>query len=157
MGACSSFDAFPEQRPFRALKSVTRSPVSTLTVGTGPHNPAVPITEHLKPGRVEHALTKVEERRAPPIVVEVSLLPEGATRDRWLDGWSTSTSDGLRRGPCAWLEEDGPWVLSGVSRLASDGPGSADLVPRQATCALKSRAAPAGESRSGLKMVRGHP
>ncbi len=111
------------RRPVRALKSVIRSPVSTLAVGTGLHVPAVPITEHLKPGRVEHALTKVEERRPPPVAVEASLPPEGATRDRRLDGWSTSTSDGLRRGPCAWLEEDGPWVLSGVSRLASDGLG----------------------------------
>ena len=119
------------------LKSVPRSPVSTLAVGTGLHVPAVPITQQLKPGRVEQALAKVEERRAPPVAVEVSLLPEGATRDRPLDGWSTNTSDGLLRGPCAWLKEDGPWVLSGVSRLASDGPGSADLVPRQATCALK--------------------
>lgn len=78
--------------------------MSKLTVGTGLHVPAVPITEHLKPGRVEHALTKVEERRAPPIVVEVSLLPEGATRDRLLYGWFTNTSDGLLRGPCAWLK-----------------------------------------------------
>jgi hypothetical protein len=60
--------------------------VSTLAVGTGLHVPAVPITEHLKPGRVEHALTKVEERRAPPVTVEVSPLPEGATRDRRLYG-----------------------------------------------------------------------
>ena len=69
----------------------------------------------------------------------------------------TFVLDGLLRGPCAWLNEGGPWVLSGVSRLASDGPGSADLELRRATCALKSRAAPAGESRSGLKMVRGRP
>lgn len=77
------------------------------------------------------------KRRTPPVAVEVSPLPESATRDRRLDGWSTNTSDGLLRGSCAWLNEDGPWVLSGVSRLASDGPGSADLVPRRATCALK--------------------
>ncbi len=98
----------PGQRPFRVLKSVTRSPVSTLVVGTGLHVPAVPITEHLEPERVEHALTKVEGRRAPPVAVEVSPLPESATRDRRLDGWSTNTSDGLLRGPWAWLKEDGP-------------------------------------------------
>jgi hypothetical protein len=33
--------------------------VSTLAVGTGLSVPAVPITEHLKLERVEHALTKV--------------------------------------------------------------------------------------------------
>ena len=98
MGACSPFDAFPKQRPFRALKLVTRSPVSTLAVGTGLHVSAVPITKHLKPGRVEHALTKVEERRARPVAVEVSLLLKGATRDRLLYDWSTNTSDGLLRG-----------------------------------------------------------
>ncbi len=108
MGACSPLTPSPEQRLFRALKSVTRSPVSTLAVGTGLHVPAVPITEHLKPGRVEHALTKVEERRAPPVAVEVSLLPEGATRDRRLDGWSANTSDGLLRGLCTWLREYAP-------------------------------------------------
>jgi hypothetical protein len=111
--------------------------VSTLTVGTGLHIPAVPITEHLKPGRVEHALTKVEERRALPVAVEVSLLLGSATHDGLIDGWSTNTSDGLRCGPCAWLKEYGPWVLSGVSRLASDGSGLGDLVPRQATSALR--------------------
>ena len=94
----------PEQRPFRALKSVTRSPVSTLAVGTGIHYPAVPITEHLKPGRVEYALTKVEERRAPPVAVEVSPLPGAPARDGLLYGWFTNTSDGLLRGPCAWLK-----------------------------------------------------
>ena len=108
-----------------------------LAVGTGIHVPAVPITEHLKPGRVEYALTKVEERRAPPVAAEVSPLPGAPARDGLLYGWFTNTSDGLLRGPCAWLNEDGPWVLSGVSRLASDGPGSADLVPRRAPCALK--------------------
>jgi hypothetical protein len=68
----------------------------------------VPITEHLKPGCVEHALTKVEERRAPPVAVEVSPLPEGATRDRRLDGWSTNTSDGLLRGLYTWRREYAP-------------------------------------------------
>ena len=121
----------------RALKAIVRSPVSTMAVDTGLHIPAVPITEHLKPERVEHALAKVEERRVPPGAVEVSLLLESATRDGLLDGWSTNTSDGPLRGPCAWLKEYGPWVLSGVSRLASDGSGLGDLVPRQATSALK--------------------
>jgi len=35
----------------------------------------------------------------PPVPLEVSLLPEGATRDGLLYGWSTNTSNGLLRGP----------------------------------------------------------
>ncbi len=46
------------------------------------------------------------------------------------------TSDSLLRGLCAWLRE---YALGSVRSLwlASDGPGSADLVPRPATSALK--------------------
>jgi len=40
--------------------------VSTLAVGTGLHIPAVPITEQLKPGRVEYELAKVEEGPRSP-------------------------------------------------------------------------------------------
>src|SRR5688500_6636225 len=45
---------------------------------------------------------------------------------------------------CARGSGSSVWVLAGVFWLASDGPGSADLVPRQATFALKS---PAGAAR----------
>jgi hypothetical protein len=62
----------------------------------------------LKPGRVEYELAKVEERRAPAVAVEVSLLLEGATRDCLLYGWSTNTSDGLLRGLYTRLRQYAP-------------------------------------------------
>ena len=109
MGACSPSDAFSRsRRPFGALKWITRSPVSTLAVATGLSVPAVPTTEHLKPGRVKYEVAKVEKGRAPPVAVEVSLLPERATRGGLLYGWSTNTSDGLLRGLCTWLREYTP-------------------------------------------------
>src|SRR3712207_3381415 len=66
--------------------------------------PAVPITQHLIAGACRARAHKVEERRAPPVAVEVSLLPEGATPDRRLEGWSANTSDGL----CTWLRDYAP-------------------------------------------------
>ena len=50
-----------------------------------------------------------------PVAVEGSLLPQGATRDGLLYGWSRNPSDGLLRGPCAWLREYAPGFRGSLS------------------------------------------
>src|SRR3954471_14315481 len=90
--------------------------------------PAVPITEHLKLGRVGYARAKIGERGALPVAVEGSLLP----RARPATAWSMA-------GPGQWLVQEhqrrpAPRPVRvarggmrrgsfGVSRLALDGPG----------------------------------
>ena len=66
------------------------------------------VTEHLRPGQLEAELVKVEERRDPPVPVEVFLL----------DGWHPGVLHGWSRNPRG---VDGLWGLCVGLRAYSPG------------------------------------
>ena len=57
------------------------------------------MVEHLREGRLEQELAKVEDRRDPPVPVIAWLLLDGAEHDGLLLGWSANpngSDDGWR-------------------------------------------------------------